>query len=516
MYFLQGCSESDAKKAFEYYWRSLNCLYEHHISGKEEKTKLRELKNYSEEKDFENTFVESKKFILDNLEKIKNELDWNRYFKYRIEFENSTYKDLVFSDKIEFHNPDFLSFFKDRFTSENIECTNKDKLLKRIDDEIEKPSEKRSEIDFITFIVTRYMYYLRCSNFHAATNYERNSLFNVNYFDNEFKLINEIISLFLVELINSLNESFFYKIEKTKKERIMEDMRCPKCGKIMSKDTSIKEGTKSSSFDKCIRKCNDCEIGYSNAKDKPTLIFKNYLQSIPSQYVPNLELTIENPINTGHIESKKKQFGFSTSEDALTWIFIRYFINENKLEVLKNIYTLGSDIEEILLWGVPQINTNDSSQKVKLTGICKSLKEAKKSYSEPDIVIITKTEIRFIEVKLASPNAKCEKREKFEKYINNNYYVDKEMLINSKHYELTRNWTIGNMFAETKGFKLINQGPSKLFYNEDKELLQKFENSLLNLNNFEKLSWEKVIDNINESVDSDFIAELKRRLGGVL
>ena len=518
MYYLQGCSEQEKnpKTAFEYYWRALNCLYENKISGKNEKKKLQELKNYCEEQDLHNTFTNTKKFITQNLERIKNELDWKRYFKYKIFFDDGEYKDLVFDNKIEFHNSDFLTFFKDRFISENIECNNKDKLLKRIDEELNKPSEKQSEIDYITFIVTRYMYYLRCSNFHAAINYERTALFNVNYFDNEFKLVNEIISVYLLELINSLDSSFFYIKEKPKKERKMEDLKCPNCGRIMAKDLSIKEGSRSTSFEKCIRRCNDCKIGYSNSKDKPTLIYKDYLKSIPEKYKLYLEYTIDNSINTGHLKSKKNQFGFSTSEDALTWIFIRYFINEKKLDVLKKLYSLKSEIEEILLWGVSQINKDDNSEREKLESICESLKELQTSYSEPDIIIITKTEVRFIEVKLGAKNQKKDSPNKYNKYICNDFYSDKDLLIKSKHYELARNWTIGNMFTESKDFKLINQGPSKLFYNDDKELLQKFENSLNDSDRFEKLSWEKIIDTITPSVTNDFLEELNRRLKFVL
>lgn len=296
----------------------------------------------------------------------------------------------------------------------------------------------------------------------------------------------------------------------------MNKLNCPNCGKQMSEDSSFKRGIKASSYEDCIRKCTVCGIGYSNGKDNPTIIYKDYLQSIPSVFNSGLKQTIEKSINTGHIEDKKNKFGFSTSEDALTWIFIRYFINEKKLDVLKKLYSLKSEIEEILLWGVPQINKNDNSEREKLESICKSLKELQRSYSEPDIIIITKTEVRFLEVKLKSPNAKSSDIRKFNKYIGNDFYKNKEMLINSKHYELARNWTIGNMFTESKDFKLINQGPSKLFYNDDKELLQKFENSLNDSDRFEKLSWEKIIDTITPSVTNDFLEELNRRLKFVL
>lgn len=393
---------------------------------------------------------------------------------------------------------DFLSTSK----QELFLSYDKSKITKKLNNpKMKLKEDKQSRV----ILLTEYAYFLRCSYVHAGNNYAKYNLLGINRYEIEFSVINEFLVRLILENLKILGEL----------ETKMETLNCPKCGKQMSEDSTIEPGTKTNSFADCIRRCNTCGIGYSNGKENPTIIYKDYTQSIPKIFRKGLQNTIENSLNTGHIESKKNQFGFCTSEDALTWIFIRYFINENKLDVLKKVYSLKSPIREILLWGVPQIDDNSPSRE-NLSSICKCLKESKGSYSEPDIVIITDTEIRFIEVKLKSPNAKSADSRKFKKYINNAFYSDKEMLINSKHYELARNWTIGNMFAEYKDFKLINQGPERLFNNNDNNLLQKFEKSLSKPTSFEKLSWEKIIENIAGYVDVDFIEEIKRRLSFIL
>lgn len=202
MYWLQGNSEEDSKKAFEYYWRSFNCLYEH-LSNGSEKEKLNNIKSYCENNI--SKFSQTINFIRDNKSDIEENLDWNRYINYKIDYDKKQYKDFCDSSgKILFHNQEFLNLFKNKFENNSAECKNKEELLKKINNSIE---QKREDffIDYVTFLTTRYMYYLRCSNFHAATNYERYVLFDISKFDKEFEIVNRVLCLFLVDLINSVD-----------------------------------------------------------------------------------------------------------------------------------------------------------------------------------------------------------------------------------------------------------------------------------------------------------------------
>lgn len=291
----------------------------------------------------------------------------------------------------------------------------------------------------------------------------------------------------------------------------MEKIKCPKCNSIMQ-EFDIKP-KKASKYEDCIRRCIQCQIGASNAQVNPTLIYKDYRNNIPSNLLEHLDETLEKTLNTTNRENKKIKLGFSTSEDAVSWIFIKYFLVNDKLPVLQKILNLEDEISEILMWGVPQINRN-SGYTEKLQHICDSLGEDKKYYTEPDIIIITKSESVFIEVKVKSGNDKqAADNRNYDKYLLDKFYTDIEAAKKSSYYELIRNWTIGNIFAENN-FKLINLAPQKLFSNENQDSdFKLFMNSLKDSRNFIQLSWEAVFKNLKKSnIEEYFYNELEKRI----
>jgi len=291
----------------------------------------------------------------------------------------------------------------------------------------------------------------------------------------------------------------------------MEKIECPKCNSIMQ-EFDIKP-KKASKYEDCIRRCIQCQIGASNAQVNPTLIYKDYRNNIPSNLLEHLDETLEKTLNTTNRENKKIKLGFSTSEDAVSWIFIKYFLVNDKLPVLQKILNLEDEISEILMWGVPQINRN-SGYTEKLQHICDSLGEDKKYYTEPDIIIITKSESVFVEVKVKSGNDKqATDNRNYDKYLLDKFYTDIEAAKKSSYYELIRNWTIGNIFAENN-FKLINLAPQKLFSNENQDSdFKLFINSLKDSRSFIQLSWEAVFKNLKESnIEEYFYNELEKRI----
>ena len=265
------------------------------------------------------------------------------------------------------------------------------------------------------------------------------------------------------------------------------------------------------SYEDCIRKCKKCEIGASNAKVNPTIIYKDFKLNIPHQLLDNLEYTLNNSNNIRNRANKKIKIGYSTSEDAVTWIFVKYFIQTQKIDILRKILCFKSKINEILIWGVPQINKEYTSP---LKNICKELGENENSFSEPDLIFVCEDETVFIEVKVKSPNDKKDSNKRdFDKYLCNNFYVNKEQAKQSKYYELVRNWTIANMYEDTKKSILINLAPEKTFYKENDLDFNNFINSIKNKENFFQLSWENVIHKMkNESLDDEIIFELKKRI----
>lgn len=287
------------------------------------------------------------------------------------------------------------------------------------------------------------------------------------------------------------------------------EIKCPICGNIMIETDGAIKQTKS--FDDCVRRCPKCHVGASNSKSRPTIIYKDYHAAVPKAFHNNLDFTLENGLNQVNKENKHTMFSFSTSEDALSWIFIRYFIENSRLLLLEKVLHINDKIEEILLWGVPQINPGRLTElKESICAICDSLGEKPTGYSEPDIIVITKNDVVFIEVKLGANNADARHPEDFDKYLIANFYKNLEMAKQSGRYELARNWTIGNMFAGEKTFTLINLAPGSLF-KRDKNLVE-FEISLNdNISKFKKMSWEDVLATVSDE-DKCWTAELCRRL----
>lgn len=295
----------------------------------------------------------------------------------------------------------------------------------------------------------------------------------------------------------------------------MESVKCPICKEIMKIDEQLLSTIKVSSsgryltatkYEDCIRKCFDCEVGASNRQDKNyTFIYKDFHKNIPPIFHNNLDNTLDNCLNIDNRKNKKIKIGFSSSEDAVSWIFIRYFIQENKLELLKEVLSLDSKILEIFMWGVPQLGIEDNNElKEKLKEICKNrLDEKKDSFSEPDIILVCEKEVAFIEVKVKSENEIEDPLKKdFDKYLNNDFYKDKDLAKESRLYELIRNWTISHYFTNSKMVKLINLAPKKKF-KKDTDLFKK---SLNHPDNFIKLAWEDVIDKLDVELKKMILA----------
>ena len=304
----------------------------------------------------------------------------------------------------------------------------------------------------------------------------------------------------------------------------METVKCPICKEIMKIDEQLLCSIKVSSsgkyppatkYEDCIRKCFDCKVGASNGKNKYSFIYECYKNNIPEEFHVNLGNTLDNCLNIKHREDKKRKIGFSTSEDAVSWIFIRYFIQENKLELLKEVLSLDSKILEIFMWGVPQLGYFNNNN---LKRICEGLEEDKGCFSEPDIIIECEKEVVFIEVKVESENKHEKDLSKYDKYLDDRFYKNKEGAKNSRCYELIRNWTISHRYCclsdkTYKTAKLINLAPNSTFMNNNEKNASKlFIESLNRPGIFIQLSWEDVIDKLDRIKDENLIKELEKRI----
>lgn len=276
-------------------------------------------------------------------------------------------------------------------------------------------------------------------------------------------------------------------------------IKCPNCGElIFPKNGIIKTAN---SYDDCLRRCEKCEIGFSNSKNNPTVIYKNHFENIPELLRQDLDISLNNSINELNRKNKKNKFGFSTSEDALTWSFFKYFIVKNRYEDLLNLLKIKSKETrfDIYLWGT-KINSTINKLELfeKFIETSDSFNENPLRRTEPDVIIKLSDKLIFIEVKYLNPNDIKTDKEKFIKYLIPD--IDRKELIESGHYELFRNWAFASKLSNGENFELINLAPKKLFSDKNQDKLTQFENSLKSTKGkFVKLSWEDILEKVNNT-----------------
>lgn len=301
--------------------------------------------------------------------------------------------------------------------------------------------------------------------------------------------------------------------------------RCPVCNAEWTEDQKIKAemttsngGFKSAfSYDTCYRRCPNDGIAISNGKT-PKLIFKNIENNIPEELLScqdKLSVLLEECFNRKHKEAKRNQFMFYRSEDAFTWAYFGFICKNGLLAELQKSLELTSPIKDIMFWGTPYFSQSENELKNHLASVCDFYEEYESSRSEPDIIIVTESELVFIEVKVDSSNPELSesKKEKVLKYRNDSFYKDFEK--SWRLSELARNWSIGNLMAQKTGksFKLINLMPEKYVSIEKESELQKnFKAGLKNPEAYEIISWEKLFD----AVDENYRNYLKNRMNSII
>lgn len=293
----------------------------------------------------------------------------------------------------------------------------------------------------------------------------------------------------------------------------LNNLFCPDCGEVLIPHRQkIKP---SNSYKECLRRCEKCGIGFSNNDKSPTTIYKHYSNNVPTILSIDLNYTLNNALNILNRENKKSKFAFSTSEDALTWSFFKYFVVNNKYKDLLKLLNIKSDDSryEIYLWGV-NISSQNMNTKLyrKLIKTSDFYNENPARRSEPDVIIRLSDKLIFIEVKYLGSNEVITNNEKFNKYLTPD--VDSDKVVMSGHYELLRNWVIASKISNGANFVLINLGLNKLFADKNHEQLTLFENSLKTINGkFVKMSWEDIIDRMKEGeYESWFIEYLHQKI----
>lgn len=236
---------------------------------------------------------------------------------------------------------------------------------------------------------------------------------------------------------------------------------CPKCQfTITATIGEIKVATK---YSDCLRRCEKCGIGFSNGSNRPTLIYLRPEHNVPEQVRDGILDTLEQSLNEQHRVDKISKFGFSTSEDALTWTVFEHLRRSGRLRTaLHSCAITGpqSDPSALLLWGVPNpLGSIEGSRfRERLIAICDRLGEDPTCRSEPDVAMdFGDAGVVLIEVKYRSGNDKKKFGTRYDRYVREtDAFIDLEAIGRSELYELTRNWRIGVDLASGRLFTLVN------------------------------------------------------------
>jgi hypothetical protein len=303
----------------------------------------------------------------------------------------------------------------------------------------------------------------------------------------------------------------------------LQTIACPGCARPMteSEDTEIQPA---GSFKDCVRRCEACGIGASNADGSyVTFIYSDPLVNIPKDCRDGAKEVLAQALNVQSRGSKLRRFGFSTSEDAVTWVVFTYLLRSKRLLAtlrqadLANAGAPARAPLTLLLWGVP---IGDGSRGVEIRGqleqVCDALGEDPASLSEPDVIVdLGDDGLLFIEVKYRSGNDHGPRdTSHWTRYATARGLVwQLDGIKASGCYELTRNWCLLKMLANGRPATLANLGPAKLFTGPEGARLDGFIAALGadRSSRFRKITWPEFLSSATDDAPVWFTEFLRDR-----
>lgn len=276
---------------------------------------------------------------------------------------------------------------------------------------------------------------------------------------------------------------------------------CPVCCGVIDGVVPAAKPMSAAKFDDCLRRCEKCGVGVSNTRgENPTFIYRDPLANIPAEARSGALLVLGQALNVHSRISKLRRFGFSTSEDAITWVVFSYLLTSGRLvAALGNAGILPSATTDVsptlLLWGCPLGNQPRGRMIAEqLATLCNDLGEDNKRRSEPDVVVdLGEAGLIFIEVKHQSGNDRLPPDSpKWSRYSSPGRLQWRyDEVKQSGCYELARNWCLMKGLAGRRPGTLVNLGPSRLFAGSEGVRLDRFARSL-NADEqcrFQRLTW---------------------------
>jgi hypothetical protein len=247
-----------------------------------------------------------------------------------------------------------------------------------------------------------------------------------------------------------------------------------------------------------------------------TFIHRNSLENIPLEVREGASAALSNALNIRNREPKLRKFGFSTSEDALTWVVFVYLLRSGRLLAAlaqAGIFTtdLSTVAPTLLLWGSTIDNgPRGPAIREQLTILCSGLHEDPNSLSEPDVIVdLGEKGLAFIEVKHLSGNDN-----KAADYPGWSRYASSACLAwsfddvkESGCYELARNWCLMKGIAAERNATLVNLGPPTLFKGRAGACLDRFGSSVGvdDRSKFVKMTWSRFLSPILKDAPNWFV-----------
>lgn len=287
---------------------------------------------------------------------------------------------------------------------------------------------------------------------------------------------------------------------------LLSSLLCPNCRTAIEPTGCADRAPVASRFDDCLRRCEPCGIAASNTAtpEAVTFIHRDPLGNIPIESRKGAREVLSKALNIRNRESKWTRFGFSTSEDAVTWVVFTYLLRSGQLYTAMQHSGLISEdpcanAPTLLLWGAPIDDVaRGGAIRKRLTDQCAVLGENPNSLSEPDVIIDLQDEgLIFIEVKHRSGNDfKSLDYRGWEKYASADPVWRYNDVMASGCYELARNWCLLKSLAAGRAATLVSLGPAKLFVGAEGERLNRFVSALGDdaRSHFRKVSWTDFLD----------------------
>jgi hypothetical protein len=253
------------------------------------------------------------------------------------------------------------------------------------------------------------------------------------------------------------------------------------CGRRIESDAYVpKRGVgapRASGYTSCLRKCDICDVGYSNANSADLTKLQTFprdrFAGLPDWVAEGCDAALDHCLNQaqGHAARKRLEFESLASEDHATWVVMRFLQRQGMLAS-----AFGCEAVEpvMLIWGVPVPNTPRGSElRSKIVTILRSLHEQEGWFTEPDVILDFESYgLVIVEAKLRSRNEiKKPQYSGWHRYLNDLTFRDAELAKCTGRYQLVRNWRLGLELAQNRPFKLVNLAP--VFDFQEREMLAK-------------------------------------------